>query len=304
MIDRFQGERGHALLVEAMATSKMLVGDMELAAEMANRGQLISVAVGEELIGQGADTNDVFYIISGVCDVLVNGRRVAMRGPSDHVGEMAAIQPTQSRSATVIATEPVIAVKLAEPIFTDIASRNPKLYRAIAQELSRRLLQRNKSIGAFRTKVRVFIICSVEALPIARAIENALEYDPFTVEIWNEGCFKVANYTIKSLEEAVDQADFAIAIAHADDEIKSREKTWPATRDNVIFELGLFMGRLGLERAILMEPRGKDIKLPSDLAGVTTIAYRFQKGEDAASLMGPACNKLRDHIQRLGPDNG
>ncbi|MEX3901302.1 MULTISPECIES: TIR domain-containing protein [Paraburkholderia] len=37
-------------------------------------------------------------------------------------------------------------------------------------------------------------------------------------------------------------------------------------RDNVVFELGLSMGRLGRKRGILMEPRGEGVKLPSDMA--------------------------------------
>ncbi|MGB9028161.1 MAG: TIR domain-containing protein, partial [Rhodomicrobium sp.] len=80
-------------------------------------------------------------------------------------------------------------------------------------------------------------------------------------------------------------------------------KEWPSPRDNVIFELGLFMGRLGRSRAILMEPREEKVKLPSDLSGITTISYRFEKGGDAAALMAPACNALRDHIIALGPNN-
>ena len=75
-------------------------------------------------------------------------------------------------------------------------------------------------------------------------------------------------------------------------------------RDNVIFELGLFMGRLGVQRAILMEPRGTDVKLPSDMAGVTTVSYRFEKGGNNAALMGPGANRLSPFrhpgpIQRL-----
>jgi Predicted nucleotide-binding protein containing TIR-like domain len=91
--------------------------------------------------------------------------------------------------------------------------------------------------------------------------------------------------------------------ARVNDITKSKGKKWPAPRDNVIFELGLFMGRLGKARAILMEPRDVGVKLPSDMAGVTTIPYRYAKGPDAAALMGPACNSLREHIMRLGPNN-
>lgn len=282
----------------------MFAGSLESREEAAERGELVEFQPGETLIEQGAETNEVYLILAGSCDVIVNGRRIGVRGPGNHVGEMAAVQPTQPRSATIIAAERTVVLRLSEEVFADIALRHPQLYRSIAQELSRRLLARNATIGAFREQIRVFIICSVEALPIARLIAGAFEYDAFAVEIWNEGCFKVSNYTLQDLEAAVDNSDFAIAIAHADDVTESRDKAWPAPRDNVIFELGLFMGRLGRARAVLMEPRDQDIKLPSDLAGITTIAYRFEKGGENQRLMGPACNRLRDHIQALGPNNG
>lgn len=116
--------------------------------------------------------------------------------------------------------------------------------------------------------------------------------------------FRVANYTLTDLEAEIDDSDFAVAIAHADDLTESRGKDWPSPRDNVVFELGLFMGRLGRQRAILMEPREEKVKLPSDLSGITTIPYRFESGRDAASLISPACDKLRQHILELGPFNG
>ena len=64
-------------------------------------------------------------------------------------------------------------------VFSHGALTDPQIYRSIAQELSRRLLQRNSSINAYREKIRVFIICSVEALPIARVLVNAFEFEPF-----------------------------------------------------------------------------------------------------------------------------
>lgn len=304
MLHRFKGEKGRRLRLDAFRSQKIVGGDDQLAVELADRVTLRVVQRGETLIEQGGIDNDLFFLISGILDVVVNGRRVAKRGPGDHVGEMAAVQPAQPRSATVIAAEDAVVARLAEPDFADIADRHPRMYRYIAQELSRRLLQRNALINAFREKIRVFIICSAEALPVARLIQNAFEHDPFNTIIWTDGVFRVANYTLESLESQVDNSDFAIAIAHADDATASRGSTWPSPRDNVIFELGLFMGRLGRARAILMEPREDKVKLPSDLTGITTITYRFEPGADAAALIAPACNRLREHILMLGPNNG
>jgi predicted nucleotide-binding protein len=153
-----------------------------------------------------------------------------------------------------------------------------------------------------RKRIRVFVISSREACPIARAVNNAFKHDDnILVDLWTEGTFRATHYTLEDLERKVEDSDFAVAIAQGDDVTESRDKHWPVPRDNVIFELGLFMGRLGRRRAILMEPREDKVKLPSDLAGISTITYRFEKGADAAALMAPACNQLRDLITELGP---
>lgn len=300
MLERYQGEDGERLRIEAALDSKLAKGNRTLAEEIAREAQVRAFKKGETLIEQGGEDNQVYILISGACDVIVNGKVVNHRGPGDHIGEMAAIQPSQARSATILATEPVLAFELSEPLFAKLASAHVDIYKTIAKELARRLLQRNAVTGVPRKRIRVFVISSVEALPIARAIQSAFEYDPFTVVVWTDGVFKVANYTLQSLEDQIDQSDFAIAIAHSDDLVESRESQWPQPRDNVIFELGLFMGRLGRARAILMEPRDEKVKLPSDLAGVTTIPYRYEAGGDAAALLAPACNKLRAHILELG----
>ncbi|MCR9238342.1 MAG: nucleotide-binding protein [Alphaproteobacteria bacterium] len=304
LIDRFSGSEGDRALRGAIRGAKLVQGSDELTDAFLRVAEVVAFNVGSALIEQGGDDNDLYLLVAGNCEIIVNGRVVGRRGPGDHVGEMAAIEPAQQRSASVVAATEVVALKIPELSFHEVAHGHPTVYMDIARELARRLLQRNALVGAYRERVRLFIISSVESLPIARAIQNAFEHDPFQVVIWTDGVFKVANYTLQSLEDEVDKSDFTIAIAHADDLTTVRGSDWPTPRDNVIFELGLFMGRLGRARAILMEPREENVKLPSDLAGITTIPYRFEKGADAAATLGPACNRLRDHINALGPQNG
>ena len=304
LADRFRGEPGRDNLIDAMLQQTIVGGSRELAAEIAEGAEVIEVSNGEAIITQGGDDNDLFLIISGTFKIVVNGREVANRGRGDNVGEMALIEPSQRRSADVVAAEPALVAKLAHAEVTKLASRHSDIYRVIARTLARRLLERNKLVGAHRDKIRVFIISSAEALEVARIIQNALSHDDFVVTLWTDGVFKVASYALESLETAVDESDFAIAVAHNDDMTLFRGQDWPTPRDNVVFELGLFMGRLGRKRAILMEPREERVKLPSDLAGVTTIPYVYQPGKDAAALMAPACNVLREHIKEWGAFNG
>ncbi|AJC82079.1 cyclic nucleotide-binding/TIR-like domain-containing protein (plasmid) [Rhizobium etli bv. phaseoli str. IE4803] len=304
MKERFEGADGRRLRIDALAAQKLVRGKEDIAAELADRCTIEEHPAGFELIRHDDDSNDIYFILAGTFQIVVNGRSVATRGPGDTVGEMAAIQPTQKRSASVVAQTSAVVAKLTEPQFDEVATRFPQLYRTIAQELSRRLLERNKLVNMHRDKIRVFIISSVEGLAIARAIQDAFEHDPFTCTVWTDGVFRIANYAMESLEAAIDDSDFAIAVAHADDMTAYRGQDWPTPRDNVVLELGLFMGRLGRARSILMEPRDEKLKLPSDMTGITTVTYRFEAGKDMTALLAPACNRLREHIKSMGPNNG
>lgn len=303
MLERFQGDAGRRLTIDALMNQKLVCANRDLAELLADKIQLLKINPGDVLIEQGAADNDVYLIFSGAFDVVVNKHRVGRRFPNDHVGEMAAIEPSQQRAASVIATDLSVVARVAEADLADIGQRYPEVYRCIARELSKRLHQRNAHVGAARDRIKVFVISSVESLGVARAIQNAFGHDEFVTTVWTDGVFRTASYPLQSLFDALDDSDFAVAIAHADDTSAYRGQPWPVPRDNVVFELGLFMGRLGKDRAILMEPREQDVKLPSDLSGIATITYRYEVGGDTAALMGPACNQLRDHIRRLGPNN-
>jgi CRP-like cAMP-binding protein len=142
---RFTGERGWRLRVEALAAQRLVSGNRELAKELADRAEVVAVSTGQS--SQGADDSEIYFILAGAFDVVVNGRKVASRAAGDHVGEMAAVQPAQRRCATVIAVEEAIVAKLSAEAFSNLGSRYPQLCRLIAQELARRVLQlENRSI--------------------------------------------------------------------------------------------------------------------------------------------------------------
>lgn len=302
MIDRFDGEAGKRLLINALTKQKMVSGNMALAEALADLVTLRQLIQGEMLIAEDAADNDLYLVLIGTVDVLVKGTKVAERTTNDVVGEMAAVDPTMRRTAAVCASAETLVAAMTEQHLSQLGTTFPEVFRHLAVLMAQKLQQRNNLVRPAHAKTRVFLISSTEALPIARAVHNAFDYDDFDVIPWQEGVFKATSYALKTLEDEVDKADFAIAIAHADDIVEYKETDWPAPRDNVIFELGLFMGRLGTDRAILLEPRNNKVKLPSDLAGVTTITYRFDKNNpDRAALLAPACNALRDYIVQKGP---
>lgn len=302
MIKRFEGPHGRALLVATLLDQKIVGGNIALAEQIAAISPAIGITPGTAIIEQDADTNDLYLIVAGSFDIVVNGRVVAKRIANDHVGEMAAIQPTQSRSAAVVATQDSVVCKLTEAQLTELAQQHPNIWRSFAKELARRLEQRNALVTSTREKIRVFIICSAEALSIGRAIQNAFGHDAFLPVLWTDGVFRASWFPVESLERELDQSDFAIAVAQPDDIVSVRGEKASTPRDNVIFELGLFIGRLGRKRSFLVEPRGEEVKLPSDLSGITSVTYKYD-AKDLAAAMGPACNQIREIINDLGPNN-
>lgn len=300
MITRFEGSGGRAAIEEALLQQRIVLGNDALATQLAEVGTPMAVAMGDTIINQGAHDSDVFFILTGQFQIKVHGREVAKRGPTELVGEMSAVVSTASRSATVVALEPSVVLKVSAQDFKDAANKFPRMWQQITRQLVDRLHQRNNLVRPAHQSARVFIICSVEALPIARAIEMQLEHDKVFVKIWTDGVFLASKYPIESLEEQLDESDFAIAIAQPDDSVTTaRGVTKNTPRDNVIFELGLFVGRLGRLRSLLLEPRGEEVHLPSDLSGLTTIGYRTDR--DPKSNVSTACNRLRDLFNELGP---
>jgi predicted nucleotide-binding protein len=123
-----------------------------------------------------------------------------------------------------------------------------------------------------RPSVRLFIGSSGEATPLANVLEALLRKNvrfDFKVTVWNRA-FLPSTITIDTLLEATHQHDFAIFLFVGDDTINIRNKQYKITRDNVIYEAGLFTGKLGLKRTFIIFQKTKTRRL-TDLDGVTFI---------------------------------
>jgi CRP/FNR family cyclic AMP-dependent transcriptional regulator len=301
MITRFEGKDGRPRLIAALRAQQSVQNDEQLAEELADLIELIQVEPRKSFITQGAADDDIYLILSGKVSIIVNGREKAQRKAGQHVGEMAAIDPSARRSADVVAIEQTVLAKISEPAFSRLAFTYPDLWRRLAVELAERLRQRGLDVPTPNNKPHVFIGSSVEALPIARELQTGLSHDPFIVQPWNDGVFRASRDSVDSLIAAVKKADFAVLVLTSDDTLISREVEHRAPRDNCIFELGLFMGALGRDRTYIVKPRGVDIKLPTDLLGITPIEYAEGTFDTIAARIGPICSVVRNSVLTLGP---
>ena len=146
-------------------------------------------------------------------------------------------------------------------------------------------------------KPTVFIGSSGESLPVVRALFRLLEGD-FEIQPWNADIFTPGSIGLQALIGRVDQVDFAIFVFTGDDLTISRGIEKSSPRDNVTFELGLFMGQLGHERTLIVYDREDAPKLPTDLLGVTVLRYT-PSSNLMASLTGVA-SELTQHLKNLG----
>jgi predicted nucleotide-binding protein len=281
-------------LVEALITQRVVLGDRALAEDLAANGVLDEFAAGQYVIRQGEPERDVYFILAGKVHVVV-------REAGNAVGEMSAVNPAVGRAATIEASEETVAWRVDHERLFVVADKHPTLWKRIAIELAGRLEQRNKFINRTNDIPRVFAICSAEALDIAKAVRVGLEHVAQVV-IWSdENIFPPGGYAIEALEEQVNLADFGIALAEPDDLVLSRDRQSATPRDNVLFELGFFMSRLGRSRTLLLVPKNEDVKLPSDFKGLTPIFYqKGNKNVDLAIALGPCIDRIDGLVKKLG----
>lgn len=299
MIDRFLGSDGQSRLIKILNEYKLFSGVPDIIPEIIESGLLIEFDDGEDIIEQNDSDNDLYFIISGKVEIIINDRLVAVRKAPNYIGEMSLVNPKETRSASVRAKKKVVLLKVKESIFVNFANKNSTLWRNISVEIADRLKQRERFFILKNTRPILFIGCSAEDLVVARAIQFNLSHDNVEAEIWTDNIFLPSSHTINDLLSQLKMSDFALFLISGNDVIESRGEKLLAPRDNVIFEVGLFMGRLGNERVMMIKPRGEKLKIPSDLLGLRLLEYDSEQ-ENLPSALGPACFEIRAVINDKG----
>ena len=303
MLQRFTGPDGPRFVMQALEIQPIIGANPELATKLRDSCSIERWEPGAVIMQEGTPHNDICFILSGSASISFQGREVAVRQSGQHVGDMALLNPGLPRSATVMAREEVVIARVAATEFGELTGAHPSLWRNVARTLADRLRQRNEFVKAANLKPTVFIGCSGESLAIADAIKAELNQADANVEVrlWSEGVFKPSTFTLESLERELRQADFAALVLAPDDIVTSREKTEAAPRDNVIFELGLFIGALGHSRTFVIRPHDVDVKMPTDLAGFTTLPYAVGNETEPRDAVASTCAELMEAMRAAGP---
>jgi hypothetical protein len=109
---------------------------------------------------------------------------------------------------------------------------------------------------------KLFVGSSSETLTAATAVKEILSAHA-DVTVWQDG-FLPGQMLLLNIVGLVTKFDFGLFLFSPDDMVKIRRQQVWAVRDNVLFEAGVFMGGLGIERTFLLVVGGA--RTPSDIA--------------------------------------
>ena len=105
--------------------------------------------------------------------------------------------------------------------------------------------------------------------------------------------FQVGRSIHEQLEEVSDKVSVAVLLLTKDDllETDSDDPTY-IPRDNVLYELGYFSAKLGMEQTIFIVEEG--VKVPSDLGGILMIS--LEKPEETEKIEATLLRSLREKL--------
>ena len=121
----------------------------------------------------------------------------------------------------------------------------------------------------------------------------------------NQGIFAIGKHAIESLLVALDNFDAAVFLFTPSDLISIRGNEFEAVRDNVVFELGLFTGRLGRDRTFWIAPHGQtQLRIASDLLGVVPAEYSRPNDDDWAAALSVATDQIHHMLMDSARSRG
>ena len=118
---------------------------------------------------------------------------------------------------------------------------------------------------------------------------NDGKQDELKSVVGDEYIFKDKPEKLAALKVLEDEVDFGFMVFSADDELIVRDKHFESARDNVLFEYGLFLGRVGLDRAFVIAQQ--EAKIPTDLLGITNTRYEVKSGTDGKKVATDSLEK-------------
>ena len=147
----------------------------------------------------------------------------------------------------------------------------------------------------------VFIGSSTENYDYAEAIlTNLSSHNQITPVCWRPVA-KQSSFILLDLQEQLRISAFGVFFLAPDDYVSIRDEEFLCVRDNVLLELGMFIGALGHQRTFIIVPKSSELKfrIPSDLAGLNYSEYNPQAFMNKDFVIASACAQIKRRIEEL-----
>jgi len=129
------GRGGPALLKQVPLFANLSTRHLR---KLASRCDVVRYPMNRTVVRQGARGDSFFVIADGTAAVKKGTRTIGKLGAGDFFGEMALLDG-QPRSASVVATTPLVTVRLMRSEFSKAIDDNPDIARGIMAELAGRI---------------------------------------------------------------------------------------------------------------------------------------------------------------------
>ncbi len=125
--------------------------DAQAIVEIVQQSSIVHTRQGEELFAQGSHEQNVFIILDGTFDVVVDGNSVAHLAKGSHFGEMSWLSH-EPRSATVRCISDGTLLKISASFMQSFILKSPENGVRILRELARELSSRLRAANALAVK--------------------------------------------------------------------------------------------------------------------------------------------------------
>ena len=156
-------------------------------------------------------------------------------------------------------------------------------------------------------KPKIFLGSARESLGDLLALQTALKHSAHLLGWFaNDARPKDFSIFLDTLVDFGKRVDAAVFIADATDILKKRSRVYDVCRDNVLFEIALFVGILGKDRVFVVSPEDAKLGWPSDIATLQPKQFSRPDPLDTdfiamlETAMQPIAKEIATQLMRLG----
>lgn len=155
-----------------LAQNPAIGGSSEIVDELMSVGEVVGFLQGEEVVEQHRHDDDVYFLLAGEVDIVIDRRKRTFRGAPNQIGEMAAIEPGKPRSATVrVRSETICAWRVSGEAFRNVWNGHTDFKGRLQVEMASRHREQLAAVRVAHENISlIWFVLSVGAATVVGGI--------------------------------------------------------------------------------------------------------------------------------------